>query len=106
MFEYGEEFETASGVSVSDLTDDEQSWLDQQTGDANEPRSVENSWATRPGRSIAGSFVSEDQQALLMIDGEHASIKEVAEATGWSESKVKVRRFGHDVKLVKRWRSC
>ena len=35
----------------------------------------------------------EDQQALLMIDGEDASIKEVAEATGWSESKVKVRAF-------------
>jgi RNA polymerase sigma-70 factor (ECF subfamily) len=35
----------------------------------------------------------EDQQALLMIDGEVASIKEVAEATGWSESKVKVRAF-------------
>ena len=35
----------------------------------------------------------EDQQALLMIDGENASIKEVAEATGWSESKVKVRAF-------------
>jgi len=29
----------------------------------------------------------------LMIDGEQASIKEVAEATGWSESKVKVRAF-------------
>jgi len=35
----------------------------------------------------------EDQQTLLMIDGEQASIKEVAEATGWSESKVKVRAF-------------
>jgi RNA polymerase sigma-70 factor (ECF subfamily) len=35
----------------------------------------------------------EDQQALLMIDVEDASIKEVAEATGWSESKVKVRAF-------------
>jgi RNA polymerase sigma-70 factor (ECF subfamily) len=28
-----------------------------------------------------------------MIDGEEASVKEVAEATGWSESKVKVRAF-------------
>jgi RNA polymerase sigma-70 factor (ECF subfamily) len=31
--------------------------------------------------------------ALLMIDGEDASVKEVAAATGWSESKVKVRAF-------------
>jgi RNA polymerase sigma-70 factor (ECF subfamily) len=28
-----------------------------------------------------------------MIDGENASVKEVAAATGWSESKVKVRAF-------------
>jgi RNA polymerase sigma-70 factor, ECF subfamily len=35
----------------------------------------------------------EDQLALLMIDGEDASVKEVAETTGWSESKVKVRAF-------------
>jgi len=36
---------------------------------------------------------AEDQVALLMMDGENASVKEVAEATGWSESKVKVRAF-------------
>ncbi len=34
-----------------------------------------------------------------MIDGEDASIKEVAEATGWSESKVKVRAFRARTKL-------
>jgi DNA-directed RNA polymerase specialized sigma24 family protein len=28
-----------------------------------------------------------------MIDGEGASVNEVAEVTGWSESKVKVRAF-------------
>ena len=28
-----------------------------------------------------------------MIDGDDATIKEVAEMTGWSESKVKVRAF-------------
>jgi RNA polymerase sigma-70 factor (ECF subfamily) len=35
----------------------------------------------------------DDKLALMMIDGEDASVKEVAEATGWSESKVKVRAF-------------
>jgi RNA polymerase sigma-70 factor (ECF subfamily) len=35
----------------------------------------------------------EDRLTLMMIDGEDASIKEVAETTGWSESKVKVRAF-------------
>ena len=35
----------------------------------------------------------EDRLALTMIDGEEASVNEVAEVTGWSESKVKVRAF-------------
>ena len=35
----------------------------------------------------------EDRLALTMIDGEGASVNEVAELTGWSESKVKVRAF-------------
>ena len=35
----------------------------------------------------------EDRLALTMIDGEGASVNEVAQVTGWSESKVKVRAF-------------
>ena len=30
---------------------------------------------------------------LMLIDGEEASVKDVAELTGWSESNVKVRAF-------------
>ena len=81
--------------TVSDLTDDEQSWLDHQSaGDEGAQPSVENSLvATDLADRLLGVLSPEDQQALLMIDGENASIKEVAEATGWSESKVKVRAF-------------
>jgi RNA polymerase sigma-70 factor, ECF subfamily len=81
--------------SVSDLTDDEHSWLDQQSaGLGSEPRSVENDLvAADLADRLLAVLPPEDQQALLMIDGEDASIKEVAEATGWSESKVKVRAF-------------
>lgn len=81
--------------SVSDLTDDEQSWLDQQSAsDGRQQPSVENSVvAADLADRLLGVLPPEDQQALLMIDGEEASIKEVAEATGWSESKVKVRAF-------------
>lgn len=81
--------------TVSDLTDDEQSWLDQQSaGDEGVQPSVENSVvATDLADRLLSVLPPEDQQALLMIDGENASIKEVAEATGWSESKVKVRAF-------------
>jgi len=81
--------------TVSDLTDDEESWLEQQpAGDGREHASVENSLvAADLADRLLAVLPPEDQQALLMIDGEEASIKEVAEATGWSESKVKVRAF-------------
>jgi RNA polymerase sigma-70 factor (ECF subfamily) len=35
----------------------------------------------------------DDRLVLMMLDGEDASVKEVAEATGWSESNVKVKAF-------------
>jgi RNA polymerase sigma-70 factor (ECF subfamily) len=81
--------------TVSDLTEHEQGWLDQQSaGDGGAQPSVENSVvATDLADRLLSVLSPEDQQALLMIDGEDASIKEVAEATGWSESKVKVRAF-------------
>lgn len=80
--------------TVSDLTDDEQNWLEQQSGGGSERLSVENNLvAADLADRLLSVLPPEDQQALLMIDGEDASIKEVAEATGWSESKVKVRAF-------------
>lgn len=33
----------------------------------------------------------DDRLVLMLMDGEEASVKEVAEATGWSESNVKVK---------------
>ena len=82
-------------LTVSDLTDDESGWLDQQSaGVAGEQPSVENNVVAADLADRLLSVLSpEDQQTLLMIDGEQASVKEVAEATGWSESKVKVRAF-------------
>jgi RNA polymerase sigma-70 factor, ECF subfamily len=81
--------------TISDLTEDEHSWLERHpAGDGRDQRSVENSLvATDLADRLLAVLPPEDQQALLMIDGEDASIKEVAEATGWSESKVKVRAF-------------
>ena len=81
-------------LTVSDLTDDESGWLDQQSAGEGEQPSVENNVVAADLADRLLSVLSpEDQQALLMIDGEQASVKEVAEATGWSESKVKVRAF-------------
>jgi RNA polymerase sigma-70 factor (ECF subfamily) len=83
-------------ATVSDLTDDENKWLDAQLSDvAGELRhSVEQTLiAADLADRVLNVLSPEDQMALLMMDGEDASVKEVAEATGWSESKVKVRAF-------------
>ena len=84
-----------SEFSVSDLTEDENQWLEQQpASQGNEERSfVSDLVAADLADRLLSVLPPEDQQALLMIDGEDASIREVAEATGWSESKVKVRAF-------------
>jgi RNA polymerase sigma-70 factor (ECF subfamily) len=80
-------------LTVSDLSDEEDKWLEDQLLASEQP-SVENSLVAADLADRLLSVLSpEDQQALLMIDGEQASVKEVAEATGWSESKVKVRAF-------------
>jgi RNA polymerase sigma-70 factor (ECF subfamily) len=82
--------------TVSDLTEDENSWLDEKLSEvAGElHRSAERSLvATDLADRVLGALSVEDRLALTMIDGEDASVKEVAQMTGWSESKVKVRAF-------------
>ena len=80
-------------LSLADLTEDETTWLEQQVP-VSERSSVEESLiAADLADRVLEILPAEDQLALLMIDGEDASVKEVAEATGWSESKVKVRAF-------------
>lgn len=80
-------------LTVSDLSQEEDHWLEEQLSNP-EQQSVENSVVAADLADRLLSVLSpEDQQTLLMIDGEQASVKEVAEATGWSESKVKVRAF-------------
>jgi len=83
-------------LTVSDLTEDENNWLDEKLSDvatelhrSSERKLVAADLAER----VLGILSPEDRLAVTLIDGEDASIKEVAEMTGWSESKVKVRAF-------------
>lgn len=82
--------------TVSDLTDDETNWLDNNLAGAAMERhqSSERSLAAADlaGRVLQG-LTPEDQLVLTLIDGEDASVKDVVELTGWSESKVKVQAF-------------
>ena len=83
-------------LTVSDLTEDENNWLDNNLADAASERH-ESSERSAAAADLAGRVLQtlspDDQLVLTLIDGEDASVKEVVEMTGWSASKVKVQAF-------------
>lgn len=83
-------------LTVSDLTEDENNWLDNNMADAASERH-ESSERSAAAADLAGRVLQtlspDDQLVLTLIDGEDASVKEVVEMTGWSASKVKVKAF-------------
>lgn len=83
-------------LTVSDLTEDENNWLDNNLADAASERH-ESSQRSTAAADLAGRVLQtlspDDQLVLTLIDGEDASVKEVVEMTGWSASKVKVQAF-------------
>ena len=83
-------------LAASGLTEDESSWLENQMAEeaGERHRSSERSLvaADLAGR-VLDTLSPDDQLVLTLIDGEDASVKEVVEMTGWSESKVKVQAF-------------
>jgi RNA polymerase sigma-70 factor, ECF subfamily len=83
-------------LTVSELTENESEWLEEKLMNvvSEKHRSAEDDLiAADLADRVLGVLSPEDRLALTMIDGDDASIKEVAELTGWSESKVKVRAF-------------
>lgn len=82
--------------TLTDLTTEENQWMeDKLTSFASERhRSVEdNLIAADLADRVLETLSPEDRLVLLLMDGEEASVKEVAEMTGWSEAKVKVQAF-------------
>jgi RNA polymerase sigma-70 factor (ECF subfamily) len=83
-------------ASVSELTDHEGPWLENQLAGV----SMERHQASESGRvaadlaeKVLSKLPADDRLVLMSIDGEHLPVKDVAAMTGWSESKVKVRAF-------------
>lgn len=83
-------------LTVSDLTDDESTWLDTNMG----AQAAERHQSRERGlvaadltERVLQTLSPDDRLVLTMIDGEDSSVKEVVEITGWSESKVKVQAF-------------
>jgi RNA polymerase sigma-70 factor, ECF subfamily len=83
-------------LAASDLTEAESNWLENQLARVatERHRSSERSFvAADLAARVLQTLSANDQLVLTMIDGEEASVKDVVEATGWSESKVKVLAF-------------
>ena len=80
---------------ASDLNEDETAWLEQVSSSvgAESADAEQQVIAVDLAERVLETLSPEDRLALTMIDGEGASVNEVAELTGWSESKVKVRAF-------------
>lgn len=83
-------------LTISDLTEDETTWLDTHQSEtaAARHRSAERGlMAADLAERVLGTMSPDDRLVLTLVDGEDAPVKEVAEMTGWSESKVKVQAF-------------
>ncbi len=80
---------------TSDLSEDETTLLEQVSNSLGAPvaDAEQKLIAVNLAERVLETLGPEDRLALTMIDGEGASVNEVAEVTGWSESKVKVRAF-------------
>lgn len=83
-------------ATVAELTADEGDWLDYQLAGvsaAQHEASERGLVAADLAEKVLGEMSPDDRLVLLSMDGEDLSVKEVAEMTGWSESKVKVQAF-------------
>lgn len=83
-------------LTTADLTEEQDSWLEAKlsTIATEQHRSAEREIvAADLAERLLETLAPEDRLALTLIDGEDASVSEVAEITGWSQSKVKVRAF-------------
>jgi RNA polymerase sigma-70 factor (ECF subfamily) len=78
------------------LTERDGEWLDDHLSGVSAERhlAAENSReAADLADRVLGTLSTDDRLVLMLVDGEGMRIEEVAETTGWSQSKVKVRTF-------------
>jgi RNA polymerase sigma-70 factor (ECF subfamily) len=81
-------------LTAADLSEDEGAWLENNLAveAAQQQPSIERAVvAADLAEKVLGTMSEDDRTVLMLMDGEDASVKEVAEATGWSESNVKVK---------------
>jgi RNA polymerase sigma-70 factor (ECF subfamily) len=81
---------------TSPLTEDETEWLESHMSEraaAKHESDERKRTAADLVDRVIGNLSPDDRLVLMLVDGEDNSVKEVAEMTGWTESKVKVQAF-------------
>lgn len=81
-------------MTLSDLTEDEGAWLERHTAGAaaERHRAAESAVAAADlAEKVLETMSPDDRLVLSLIEGEEVSVREAAEMTGWTESKVKVQ---------------
>jgi len=81
---------------LAEMPEAETEWLDNQLAgvSAERHRSAEKSReAVDLADRVLGTLSPDDRLVLMLVDADEMPIKDVASATGWSESKVKVQAF-------------
>jgi RNA polymerase sigma-70 factor, ECF subfamily len=81
---------------LAEMPEAEAEWLDNHLAglSTERHRSAEKSReAADLADRVLGTLSPDDRLVLMMVDAEETPIKDVANATGWSESKVKVQAF-------------
>jgi len=81
---------------LAEMPEAEAEWLDNHLAgmSAERHRSAEKSReAADLADRVLGTLSPDDRLVLMLVDADEMPIKDVASATGWSESKVKVQAF-------------
>jgi RNA polymerase sigma-70 factor, ECF subfamily len=82
--------------ALAEMPEAEAEWLDKHLGEvsAERHRAEERSReAADLADRVLGTLSPDDRLVLMLVDADEMPIKDVASATGWSESKVKVQAF-------------
>jgi RNA polymerase sigma-70 factor (ECF subfamily) len=82
--------------ALAEMPEAEAEWLDNHLAglSTERHRSAETSReAADLADRVLGTLSPDDRLVLMMVDAEETPIKDVANVTGWSESKVKVQAF-------------
>lgn len=83
-------------ATITGIPEEERDWLENQLADLSieRHRTSESSLvAADLADRVLATLSPDDRLALILLDGAEIPIKQVAEMTGWSESKVKTQAF-------------